>query len=70
MASLSGGTWSLQLDELLTRYGPAATLWFDSVDMSTQQRFDGRRFIEQVHRLQPATLINNRLGVDGDFATP
>jgi len=61
---------SLQLDELLTRYGPAATLWFDSVDMSTQQRFDGRRFIEQVHRLQPATLINNRLGVDGDFATP
>ena len=30
----------------------------------------GERFIEQVHRLQPATLINNRLGVDGDFATP
>jgi alpha-L-fucosidase len=60
----------LQLDELLTRYGSVATLWFDAVDIRTQGRYDGQRFINQVSRLQPATLINNRLGIPGDFATP
>jgi len=60
----------LQLDELLTRYGPVAEMWFDSADSNTQQRYDGQRFVDQVHRLQPATLVNNRLGVPGDFATP
>jgi alpha-L-fucosidase len=61
---------SLQLDELFTRYGPVAEMWFDSDDSDAQQRYDGQRFVDQVHRLQPATLINNRLGVPGDFATP
>jgi alpha-L-fucosidase len=60
----------LQLHELLTHYGPVATLWFDSDDASTQQRYDGQRFVDEVHRLQPAALVNNRLGVPGDFATP
>jgi alpha-L-fucosidase len=60
----------LQLDELLTHYGPVAELWFDADDSNAQQRYDGQRFVDQVHRLQPATLVNNRLGVPGDFATP
>lgn len=60
----------LQLDELLTKYGPVAELWFDSVDWKTQPYYDGRRFMEQVHRLQPATLVNDRIGVPGDFLTP
>ena len=60
----------LQLDELLTRYGPVAELWFDEGDYGTVQRYDGPRFADQVHRLQPATLINNRLGVPCDFTTP
>ena len=61
---------SLQLDELLTHYGPVAEMWFDSDDSHAQARYDGQRFVDQVHRLQPATLINNRIGVPGDFATP
>ena len=60
----------LQLDELLTHYGPVATMWFDSVDMKVQGEYDGQRFLEQVRHLQPATLVNNRLGVPADFITP
>jgi alpha-L-fucosidase len=60
----------LQLHELLTRYGPVATLWFDADDANAQERYDGQRFIDEVHRLQPDTLMNNRLGVPGDFVTP
>jgi alpha-L-fucosidase len=60
----------LQLDELLTHYGPVAELWFDADDSNAQQRYDGQRFVDQIHRLQPATLINNRIGVPGDFVTP
>jgi alpha-L-fucosidase len=61
---------NLQLHELLTQYGPVAELWFDSDDSNAQERYDGQRFVDEVHRLQPATLVNNRLGVPGDFATP
>ena len=60
----------LQLDELLTRYGSVAELWFDSVDMRVQAEYDGQRFLDQVRRLQPATVVNNRLGVPADFITP
>jgi alpha-L-fucosidase len=61
---------NLQLHELLTKYGPVAEVWFDTVDPDTQARYDGRRFVEEVRRLQPAALVNNRMGVPGDFATP
>lgn len=60
----------LQLGELLTRYGSVAEVWFDAVDPSTQSRYDGQRFIDQIRRLQPAAVINNRIGVPGDFLTP
>jgi alpha-L-fucosidase len=60
----------LQLDELLSRYGPVAEMWFDSVDMKVQGEYDGQRFLDQVRRLQPATVVNNRLGVPADFITP
>ena len=60
----------LQLDELLTRYGSVAEMWFDSVDMKVQAEYDGQRFLDQVRRLQPATVVNNRLGVPADFITP
>jgi alpha-L-fucosidase len=63
----------LQLDELLTRYGPVATMWFDwfdAVNMRMQERYDGQRFLDQLRRLQPATLVNERLGIPGDFRTP
>ena len=62
----------LQLEELLTRYGPVAELWFDTdvCDADAQRRYDPRRILDEVHRLQPATLVNNRLQLPGDFITP
>jgi alpha-L-fucosidase len=61
---------NLQLHELLTKYGPVAEVWFDAVDPEAQARYDGQRFVDEVRRLQPTALLNNRMGVPGDFATP
>lgn len=58
----------LQLTELLTRYGPVAIIWFDG--LHHQEKYDGARVLEMIHRLQPATLVNDRIGVDGDYETP
>ena len=58
----------LQLTELLTKYGPVALIWFDG--LFHQEKYDGRRFLDLIHRLQPRTLVNDRLGVPGDFQTP
>ena len=58
----------LQLTELLTRYGPVALIWFDGLD--NQAKYDGRRFINLIHSLQPSTLVNDRIGVPGDYVTP
>ena len=58
----------LQLTELLTRYGDAKVIWFDG--LGHQEKYDGRRFLDLIHKLQPSTLVNDRIGVPGDFATP
>jgi len=58
----------LQLTELLTKYGPVALVWFDGVLGANE--FDGTRFGDLVRRLQPAALINDRLGDPCDFTTP
>ena len=58
----------LQLTELLTRYGDVALVWFDG--LNNQQKYNGRRFHELIHKLQPAALINNRIGLPGDYDTP
>ncbi len=58
----------LQLTELLTRYGDVAILWFDG--LGNQAKYNGRRFHDLIHHLQPATLINNRIGIAGDYDTP
>lgn len=58
----------LQLTELLTKYGPVVLLWFDG--LNDPQKYDGRRFLELIRRLQPGTLVNDRIGVAGDFQTP
>jgi alpha-L-fucosidase len=58
----------LQLVELLTRYGPAALIWFDG--LGHQEKYDGERFLKQIRSLQPATLVNDRIGVPGDYVTP
>ncbi|MGO9241998.1 MAG: alpha-L-fucosidase [Bryobacteraceae bacterium] len=58
----------LQLRELLTRYGNVFVVWFDGLDH--QEKYDGLRFHNLIHELQPMTLINNRIGLTGDFLTP
>jgi len=52
-----------QIRELLTRYGPIALIWFDTPRMMTAER--GQRFVQLVRGLQPATLIDGRLGPGG-----
>jgi alpha-L-fucosidase len=58
----------LQLRELLTRYGDVAVIWFDG--LYKQRKFDGFRMQRAVLAMQPQTLINNRIGIPGDFETP
>lgn len=58
----------LQLTELLTKYGPAALIWFDG--LNNQRKYSGARVLDLIHRLQPRTLVNDRIGVPGDYQTP
>ena len=55
-----------QLRELLTEYGPVAVIWFDGGGKS----YSGQRFFDLIRHIQPATLVNNRISLDGDYATP
>ena len=56
-----------QVRELLTGYGPVALVWFDTPRMMTPAR--AQRFTDLVRSLQPATLIDGRLGMAGDYAS-
>jgi len=57
-----------QVTELLTRYGPVAVMWFDTPMIMT--RGQSERLLGLVHRLQPACLVNGRIGHGlGDYAT-
>jgi alpha-L-fucosidase len=58
----------MQLRELLTRYGDLFVIWFDG--LSNQRKYDGARFHKLIREMQPATLINNRIGLTGDYVTP
>jgi alpha-L-fucosidase len=48
-----------QVRELLTGYGPLGLVWFDR-GMDTPEQ--ARKFVDLVHELQPACLINGRVG--------
>jgi alpha-L-fucosidase len=54
-----------QVKELLTGYGKVALIWFDTPRMMTAAR--GQRFADIVRSLQPDTLIDGRLGTEGDY---
>ncbi|HEY4817459.1 MAG TPA: alpha-L-fucosidase [Candidatus Acidoferrum sp.] len=58
----------LQLSELLTSYGPVALIWFDG--LHHQEKYGGIRFLDLIRKLQPATLVNDRIGLQGDYQTP
>ena len=48
-----------QLKELLTHYGPLGIVWFDRGMYTPEQ---GKEFADLVHSLQPACLVNGRVG--------
>ncbi len=57
-----------QSTELITKYGPLFTLWYD-----VPQDFDATRgagIINLIRGLQPTLIINNRTGAKGDYDTP
>ncbi|MBI4476076.1 MAG: alpha-L-fucosidase [Acidobacteria bacterium] len=54
-----------QVRELLTGYGPVALIWFDTPRLMTPAR--AKRFTDIVRSLQPMTLIDGRLGAEGDY---
>jgi alpha-L-fucosidase len=55
-----------QVRELLTHYGPVCLLWFDTPRMmNVGDRAE--RFARIVRTLQPACLIDGRLGAAGDY---
>ena len=54
-----------QVKEILTEYGPVCLIWFDTPRMMNKDR--SQRFIDILHALQPACLIDGRLGTQGDY---
>ncbi len=54
-----------QLRELLTNYGPLCLIWFDTPQLMTGDR--PKRLTDLVRSLQPAALIDGRLGAVGDY---
>jgi alpha-L-fucosidase len=53
--------------ELLTGDGPVALVWFDTPRMMSPER--AQRFTDIVRSLQPDTLIDGRLGAEGDYVS-
>ncbi len=58
-----------QVKELLSGYGPVCLIWFDTPMMMTREneKVRGQRFVDIVRTLQPACLIDGRLGIQGDY---
>ncbi|MGH2535391.1 MAG: alpha-L-fucosidase [Thermomicrobiales bacterium] len=56
-----------QVRELLTNYGPIGLIWFDTPKRITVEQ--SRSLVDLVHELQPACLVNGRIGNGlGDYA--
>ena len=56
-----------QVKEILTKYGPICLIWFDTPRMMDNAR--SQRFIDIIQQLQPACLIDGRLGSAGDYVS-
>jgi alpha-L-fucosidase len=54
-----------QVKELLTEYGPVCLIWFDTPRMMNKDR--AQRFVDILRELQPACLVDGRLGMAGDY---
>ncbi len=56
--------------ELLTNYGKIDVLWYDVSWPLNAAGWESQRMNEMVFELQPEIIVNNRNGLEGDFATP
>jgi alpha-L-fucosidase len=59
-----------QLGELLTNYGPIGLVWFDGGWEHSPEELRAGDLVRRVRALQPQILVNDRLGLRQDFATP
>ena len=63
-----------QVRELLTNYGPISILWFDGggsfKGADRVKLMHAQEIIDEIHQLQPDCLVNNRIGLPGDYGTP
>ena len=51
-----------QVRELMTRYGKIDILWFDGVWPGSSDDWKSAELVDEIKRLQPGILVNNRLG--------
>jgi alpha-L-fucosidase len=58
-----------QVRELMTHYGPIDVFWFDGGFLTAEQ-YRSRELVDEMRRLQPGILINDRAGFPGDFGSP
>lgn len=56
--------------ELLTNYGKIDVLWFDVSWPLKAAGWESERMNQMIFELQPEIIVNNRNGLEGDFATP
>jgi alpha-L-fucosidase len=56
-----------QVRELCSNYGQVDVLWFDEQGGGP---WDSEKLFRMIRGLQPRVLINNRVGLPGDFDTP
>ncbi len=57
-----------QIEELLTRYGKLALLWFDTPGKMTPEQ--SQEIVELIRRHQPEALVNSRIGNGvGDYSS-
>ena len=56
--------------ELMTNYGKIDILWYDVDWPLTPEEWESDRMNRMVFELQPAIIVNNRNGLQGDFSTP
>jgi len=59
-----------QVRELCSNYGPLDVLWFDGAWPHSPEVWRAEELVAMIRRLQPNILINDRLGLPGDFGTP
>lgn len=59
-----------RIRELVTRYNPIDTLWYDGWWPFNAEGWQGERMNAMVREIQPHILFNGRNGLPGDFATP